>query len=162
MIRVLLVDPSRAAGASLGELLQATGELQVVGYAHSATEAVAMAQSLKPQVICASLSLSRDAGLLMTREIMGSAPTPILLLSDEGAEGAVPGAGLAREEEVEPRGHREEEDGVAEPPAEELPDARDERGGDARDERHHPAWWGRGRVRRVVMHQSVLARRDNP
>lgn len=92
MIRVLLVDESPAALEALREGLEGLG-FDVVGTARSTAQAMQMVASLKPQVLCAALSL----GVELTREVMREAPLPVLLLASEPVDSSAPVVREARE-----------------------------------------------------------------
>lgn len=88
MIRVLVVDDSPTARSLLVEILRSDPEIQVVGEAKDGLEAVEMTQRLRPQLITMDVRMPRMDGFAATKEIMITAPTPIIIVtgSTEGRE----------------------------------------------------------------------------
>ena len=88
MIRVLVVDDSPTARALLVEILRSDPEIQVVGEAKDGLEAVEMTQRLRPQLVTMDIRMPRMDGFAATKEIMITAPTPIVIVtgSTEGRE----------------------------------------------------------------------------
>src|SRR5205814_2205060 len=60
----------------------------VVGHAKDGREAVALAESLKPDVITMDINMPHVDGLQATAEIMTTNPRPIVIVSSESREGA--------------------------------------------------------------------------
>lgn len=87
-IRVLLVDDSTFMRRVLQEIVSGDPQLEVVGQAKDGIEAVAMADSLKPDVITMDLNMPRMDGLQATERIMSQNPRPIVVVSSESREGA--------------------------------------------------------------------------
>ena len=87
-IRVLLVDDSTFMRKVLQEIVSGDPQLEVVGQAKDGLEAVAMADSLKPDVITMDLNMPRMDGLQATERIMSQNPRPIVVVSSESREGA--------------------------------------------------------------------------
>jgi DNA-binding NarL/FixJ family response regulator len=84
-IRVLVVDDSAAIRGALRELLETDRDFQIVGFAASAEEAIALAVRVKPDVVTMDLTLPRGNGLDATRVLKGFFPTlrvVIVTLSD--------------------------------------------------------------------------------
>lgn len=69
MIRVLVVDDHTLVRAGLCRLLEAEDDLKVVGQTGSGHEAVALCQSLKPDLVILDYSLPDLDGLEATRQI---------------------------------------------------------------------------------------------
>jgi two-component system chemotaxis response regulator CheB len=86
--RVLIVDDSTFMRKVLERIFNADELLQVVGNAKDGREAVAMAESLKPDVITMDINMPRVDGLQATAEIMTTNPRPIVIVSSESREGA--------------------------------------------------------------------------
>lgn len=63
-------------------------QLQVVGRAKDGHEAVALAESLKPDVITMDINMPHMDGLQATEQIMSRNPRPIVIVSSESKEGA--------------------------------------------------------------------------
>jgi two-component system chemotaxis response regulator CheB len=81
MIRVLVADDSRTARQLLVEILRRDPEIEVVGEARDGLEAVHLAQQLKPQLITMDIHMPQMDGLTATKEIMITAPTPIVIVT---------------------------------------------------------------------------------
>jgi two-component system chemotaxis response regulator CheB len=87
--RVLVVDDSAFMCKVLETIFNADSQLQVVGRAKDGREAIALAESLKPDVITMDLNMPHLDGLQATATIMTSNPRPIVIVSSESKEGAV-------------------------------------------------------------------------
>ena len=87
-IRVLVVEDSMFMRKVLEEIFNADEQLQVVGNAKDGREAVALAESLKPDVITMDINMPHVDGLQATAEIMTTNPRPIVIVSSESREGA--------------------------------------------------------------------------
>src|SRR5713101_6436174 len=86
--RVLVVDDSAFMRKVLEAIFNADEQLQVVGHAKDGREAVALAESLKPDVITMDINMPHVDGLQATAEIMTTNPRPIVVVSSESREGA--------------------------------------------------------------------------
>src|SRR3989441_12160634 len=86
--RVLVVDDSTFMRKVLEGIFNADEQLQVVGNAKDGREAVAMAESLKPDVISMDINMPHVDGLQASEMIMASNPRPIVIVSSESREGA--------------------------------------------------------------------------
>src|SRR5258707_11667629 len=86
--RVLVVDDSTFMRKVLEGIFNTDEQLQVVGNAKDGREAVAMAESLKPDVISMDINMPHVDGLQATAEIMTTNPRPIVIVSSESREGA--------------------------------------------------------------------------
>jgi two-component system chemotaxis response regulator CheB len=86
--RVLIVDDSAFLRKVLENIFNADSQLQVVGHAKDGREAVALAESLKPDVITMDINMPHVDGLQATAEIMTTNPRPIVVVSSESREGA--------------------------------------------------------------------------
>src|ERR1700694_3621969 len=87
-IRVLVVDDSTFMRKVLEGILNADEQLVVIGHAKDGREAIALAESLKPDVITMDLNMPHVDGLQATAEIMTTNPRPIVIVSSESREGA--------------------------------------------------------------------------
>ena len=87
-IRVLVVDDSNFMRKVLENIYNGDEQMHVVGSAKDGREAVAMAESLKPDVISMDINMPHVDGLQATAEIMTTNPKPIVIVSSESKEGA--------------------------------------------------------------------------
>lgn len=87
-IRVLVVDDSAFMRKVLENLIAADLQMQVAGHAKDGREAVALAESLKPDVITMDINMPHMDGLQATELIMSRNPRPIVIVSSESREGA--------------------------------------------------------------------------
>jgi two-component system, chemotaxis family, protein-glutamate methylesterase/glutaminase len=86
--RVLVVDDSAFMRKVLETIFNADDQLQVAGQAKDGREAVALAESLKPDVITMDINMPHIDGLQATAQIMTTNPKPIVIVSSESREGA--------------------------------------------------------------------------
>src|SRR5438270_2291136 len=86
--RVLIVDDSAFMRKVLETIFNADDQLQVAGHAKDGREAVALAESLKPDVITMDINMPHMDGLQATAPIMTTNPKPIVIVSSESKEGA--------------------------------------------------------------------------
>jgi two-component system, chemotaxis family, protein-glutamate methylesterase/glutaminase len=86
--RVLIVDDSAFMCKVLEKIFSADPQLQVAGHAKDGREAVALAESLKPDVITMDINMPHVDGLQATAQIMTTNPRPIVVVSSESKEGA--------------------------------------------------------------------------
>ncbi len=87
MIRVLIAEDSLTTQMLLREILSSDPEIQVVGQAHNGVEAVEKTQALAPDLVTMDINMPLMDGLQATKEIMVSAPTPIVIIT--GSSGAL-------------------------------------------------------------------------
>ena len=81
MIRVLLVDDHAVMRAGFRMILEATGEIDVVGEAGTGAEAIAAASALHPDVICMDVQMPDMDGIEATRRIVaGAADGPAIVI----------------------------------------------------------------------------------
>jgi two-component system chemotaxis response regulator CheB len=80
-IRVLVAEDSAVVARVLVDVLRTDPDIEVVGVAGDGVEAVALAKSLKPDLITMDVRMPRMDGLVATRKIMEEAPTPIIVVS---------------------------------------------------------------------------------
>ena len=86
--RVLVVDDSAFMRKVLEGIFNADDQLQVIGSAKDGREAVALAESLKPDVISMDINMPHIDGLQATELIMSQHPRPIVIVSSESRDGA--------------------------------------------------------------------------
>jgi len=87
-IRVLVVDDSAFMCKVLQEIINADPQLEVVGQGRDGRDGVALAESLRPDVITMDLNMPHVDGLQATELIMSQHPRPIVIVSSESREGA--------------------------------------------------------------------------
>ncbi|WP_290652620.1 chemotaxis response regulator protein-glutamate methylesterase [Idiomarina sp.] len=87
-VRVLVVDDSAFFRRRVTEILEQNSRLEVIGSANDGREAVDKAQSLRPDVITMDIEMPVMNGIDAVKEIMRSAPCPILMFSSLTHEGA--------------------------------------------------------------------------
>ena len=86
--RVLVVDDSAFMRKVLETIFNGDDQLTVIGHAKDGREAIALAESLKPDVITMDLNMPHLDGLQATAQIMTTNPRPIVVVSSESKEGA--------------------------------------------------------------------------
>lgn len=86
--RVLVVDDSAYMRKVLEAIFNADDQLQVVGHAKDGREAIALAESLKPDIITMDINMPHVDGLQATAQIMTTNPRPIVIVSSESKDGA--------------------------------------------------------------------------
>src|ERR1700691_2029630 len=87
-IRVLVVDDSAFMCKVLQEIINADPQLEVVGQGRDGRDGVALAESLRPDVITMDINMPHIDGLQATEMIMSQHPRPIVIVSSESREGA--------------------------------------------------------------------------
>src|SRR5580693_2758792 len=87
-IRVLVVDDSSFMCRVLKEIINADPRLEVVGQARDGRDAVALAESLSPDVITMDINMPHLDGLQATEMIMSQHPRPIIIVSSDARDGA--------------------------------------------------------------------------
>jgi two-component system chemotaxis response regulator CheB len=83
----LVVEDSLTARKRLVEVLEATGEIQVVGEAEDGKRAIELCLQLRPDVMTLDMMLPVMSGLAATEYIMAYCPTPILIVSSSTNRG---------------------------------------------------------------------------
>ncbi|HKV04969.1 MAG TPA: chemotaxis response regulator protein-glutamate methylesterase [Candidatus Acidoferrales bacterium] len=87
-IRVLVVDDSAFMCKVLQEIINSDPQLEVVGQGRDGRDGVALAESLRPDVITMDINMPHVDGLQATELIMTQYPRPIVIVSSESREGA--------------------------------------------------------------------------
>jgi two-component system chemotaxis response regulator CheB len=80
-VRVVVVEDSVVQRAHLVSVLEADGDILVVGQATTAIEGVALVTQSRPDVVTLDLQLPDRNGTYVIEQIMAHVPTPILVLS---------------------------------------------------------------------------------
>ena len=89
-IKVMLVDDHPIVREGLGELLEHSGDFEVVGQAPDGQKAVSAAQRLRPDVVVMDVIMPRKDGVEACREITDLLPdTSVLILTASTQEDAV-------------------------------------------------------------------------
>jgi DNA-binding NarL/FixJ family response regulator len=84
VIRVLIADDQALVRAGLSALLAAEDDIEVVGVAADGDEAVALARSTAPDVVCLDIRMPGRDGISVARELCGpdaEPPVPVLVLT---------------------------------------------------------------------------------
>jgi CheY-like chemotaxis protein len=79
-VRVLIVDDNKELRGTLRSILDMLDHA-VVGEAENGTQAIAMAQRLKPDIIVMDISMPGMDGITAARKIQTIRPTPVILLT---------------------------------------------------------------------------------
>ena len=81
-VRVLLVDDHFLVRAGLAALLEASGEVTVVGEAADGDEAVEVARRVRPDAVVMDLSMPGTDGITATRRLLADRPdTRVIMLT---------------------------------------------------------------------------------
>ena len=89
-IRVIIVDDHSIVRVGLQQVLEQSGEFEVVGQASDGEEAVRAAADVSPDVVVMDVMMPKKDGVEACREIMASAPeTRVLMLTASTEEDAV-------------------------------------------------------------------------
>ena len=86
--RVVVVEDSLVQRAKLITVLEADGDIKVVGEATTAVQAIALVASLSPDVVTLDLNIPDGGGQYALEQIMANTPTPVLVLSSTVSDGA--------------------------------------------------------------------------
>jgi DNA-binding NarL/FixJ family response regulator len=84
-LRVLVVDDHRCFAELLAGALEAAGMI-TLGTAHSASEAVSMAQVMQPDVVVMDIQMPRQDGLSATRAVREVAPAAVVAVVSDNRE----------------------------------------------------------------------------
>ena len=89
-IRVMVVDDHEIVRIGLKQVLELSGEFEVVGQAADGEEAVRVAAEVSPDLVLMDVIMPRKDGVEACREIMESAPNVrVVMLTASNAEDAV-------------------------------------------------------------------------
>lgn len=86
--RILIVDDSAFMRKSLSIMLNSDEDIEIVGTARDGMEGVALAKSLRPDLITMDIEMPRMDGLSALKIIMKEAPTSVVMVSSLTTEGA--------------------------------------------------------------------------
>jgi two-component system, chemotaxis family, protein-glutamate methylesterase/glutaminase len=86
-IRVLVVDDSAFMCKVLQEIINSDPQMEVIGQGRDGRDGVALAESLRPDVITMDINMPHVDGLQATELIMSQHPRPIVIVSSESREG---------------------------------------------------------------------------
>ncbi|NAZ81498.1 response regulator [Kineococcus sp. R8] len=92
MVRVVLADDHAAVRAGLRSLLQARGDVVVVGEAADGASAVAQCRALRPDVVVMDLRMPGTDGIAATRAVVQDASAQVLVLTTFDVDDLVLGA----------------------------------------------------------------------
>ncbi|MDE3109683.1 MAG: chemotaxis response regulator protein-glutamate methylesterase [Acidobacteriota bacterium] len=87
-IRVLVVDDSAFMCKVLQEIINSDPQMEVIAQGRDGRDGVALAESLRPDVITMDINMPHVDGLQATELIMSQHPRPIVIVSSESREGA--------------------------------------------------------------------------
>jgi two-component system chemotaxis response regulator CheB len=87
-LRVLVVDDSAYMCKVLRDIINSDPQLEVAGQARDGRDAVALAESLSPDVITMDINMPHLDGLQATEMIMAHHPRPIVIVSSDARSGA--------------------------------------------------------------------------
>jgi len=87
-IRVLVVDDSAFMRFTISKYLNEAAGIQVVASAHDGEEALTLIARHQPDVVTLDVEMPRMDGLTALRQIMATAPRPVVMLSSLTGEGA--------------------------------------------------------------------------
>ncbi len=86
----MIVDDSAFMRKVLQSIIASDPQLEIIGEARDGREAIAMAESLRPDVISMDIMMPHVDGLQATEAIMSKNPRPIVIVSSEARDGAEP------------------------------------------------------------------------
>jgi len=84
-LRVLVVDDSEVCRDVLREIIEAEGDMMVVGEAEDGEHAVERVATLQPDVVTLDVEMPRVDGLRAVERIMAQSPVPILVVTAKAA-----------------------------------------------------------------------------
>jgi two-component system invasion response regulator UvrY len=110
MVQVLVVDDQPPFRAAARAVLSRIAEFDLVGEAASGEEAVAMSESLQPDLVLMDINMGEMNGIEATRLVTASRPATMVILVSTYAEEDLPGdartsgaAAYVHKDELSPR-----------------------------------------------------------
>lgn len=88
MIKVLIVDDSKLIRMIVRELIEKSGDMEVVGEAEDPIEARELIKKLNPDVLTLDIEMPKMDGITFLKNLMRLRPMPVVMLSTLTAEGA--------------------------------------------------------------------------
>src|SRR5689334_5912695 len=88
MIKVLIVDDSAVVRNMYKSMMETDPEIAVIGTASDPYIAVQKIQKEKPDVITLDIEMPRMDGLTFLKKLMGQAPMPVVVISNQTTKGA--------------------------------------------------------------------------
>lgn len=85
-IRLLIVDDVPATAQNIEKLLYFEKDIQVIGTAHNAREAIAKANQLRPDVILMDINMPDMDGLRTTQVVLSQVATRVIIMSVQGEQ----------------------------------------------------------------------------
>jgi DNA-binding NarL/FixJ family response regulator len=89
IVYVLLVDDAAQVRKELGQLLELSGQIRIIGEAGNGLEAVQLAAELTPDVVIMDLEMPIMDGFQATRRIKTQVPAPLVVILSVHAGPAV-------------------------------------------------------------------------
>ncbi|HMI46502.1 MAG TPA: response regulator, partial [Gemmatimonadaceae bacterium] len=83
---VLVVDDSAFMRKLISEMIESSGEYQVVGTATDGLDALEQIRTLAPDIVTLDIEMPRLDGLQALEQIMKEMPRPVVMLSAAGSE----------------------------------------------------------------------------
>ena len=88
MIKVLVVDDSKLIRMLVTEIIEKSGDMQVIGEAEDPLEARTLIKQLNPDVLTLDIEMPKMDGITFLKHLMRLRPMPVVMLSTLTAEGA--------------------------------------------------------------------------
>ncbi|KAA3615453.1 MAG: chemotaxis response regulator protein-glutamate methylesterase [Calditrichaeota bacterium] len=86
-IKVLVVDDSAVMRRAIIQILESTGQMEVVGYGRSGKDAIEKVKSLKPDIVTLDIEMPVMDGITALRHIMKHTPVPVVMVSSLTTDG---------------------------------------------------------------------------